>query len=58
MGRNRTSSLHGDSVHPYIIAEKTKERLNGDTCKWTTSKIIREKKDHTSPIVEIKILTR
>lgn len=57
MGRSRLSSLHGDAVHPYIIAEKTKERLNGDTCKWTTSKIIRENpKNDKSKIVEIIIL--
>jgi hypothetical protein len=57
MGRNRTSSLHGDSVHPYIIAAKTKDRLNGETYQWTTSKIIRENpKNDKSKIVEIIIL--
>lgn len=54
----KSSSKHRKFKHQYCIDQENRDLMDGKQPQWTTSKIIRETKDPSSPIVEIIILTK
>jgi hypothetical protein len=54
----RSSSKHRKFKHPYCVDQQNRDLEDGKQPQWTTSKIIRETKDQSSPIVDILILTK